>query len=102
MRRRCPKSWKTRGGEGGGGLLGNFVCHCFYYLEWFCGPIAGLGGRVFPLPDGESIQCQVQVAWIMELPKGSAAKFDVGLKFVEAPASVIERLSSLFSPAESV
>ena len=48
------KSWKTRGGEGGGGLLGNFVCHCFYYLEWFCGPIAGLGGRVFPLPDGDA------------------------------------------------
>jgi predicted dehydrogenase len=48
------KSWKTRGGEGGGGLLGNFVCHCFHYLEWFCGPIAGLGGRVFPLPDGDA------------------------------------------------
>ena len=36
------KSWKTRAGEGGGGLLGNFVSHCFYYLEWFLGPIAGL------------------------------------------------------------
>ena len=48
------KSWKTRGGDGGGGLLGNFVCHCFYYLEWFCGPIAGLGGRVFSLPDGDA------------------------------------------------
>ncbi|HEY6992816.1 MAG TPA: Gfo/Idh/MocA family oxidoreductase [Xanthobacteraceae bacterium] len=47
------KSWKTRGG-GGGGLLGNFVCHSFHYLEWFCGPIAGLGGHVFPLPDGEA------------------------------------------------
>jgi predicted dehydrogenase len=44
------ESWKTRS-DGGGGLLGNFVCHCFYYLEWLCGPIAGLGGRVFPLPD---------------------------------------------------
>ena len=29
------KSWKTRAGEGGGGLLGNFVSHCFHYLEWF-------------------------------------------------------------------
>jgi predicted dehydrogenase len=46
-------SWKTRG-SGGGGLLGNFVCHSFHYLEWFCGPIAGLGGRVFPLPDGDA------------------------------------------------
>jgi predicted dehydrogenase len=46
-------SWKTQGG-GGGGLLGNFVCHCFYYLEWLCGPIAGLGGRVFRMPDGDA------------------------------------------------
>jgi len=45
------KNWKTRG-DGGGGLLGNFVCHCFHYLEWFCGPIAGLSARVFPMPDG--------------------------------------------------
>jgi predicted dehydrogenase len=47
------ESWKTRG-EGGGGVLGNFVCHCFYYLEWFCGPIAGLCGRVFCLPGRRS------------------------------------------------
>jgi predicted dehydrogenase len=48
-------SWKTRG-DGGGGLLGNFVSHSLYYLEWFCGRISGLGGRVFPLPgrDAES------------------------------------------------
>src|SRR5262249_44581787 len=45
------KSWKTRGDDGGG-LLGNFVCHCFHYLEWFCGPIAGLSARIFPMPDG--------------------------------------------------
>ncbi len=55
------KSWKTRGGEGGGGLLGNFVCHCFHYLEWFCGPIAGLGGRVFPMPDGDA-ECSIALA----------------------------------------
>ena len=47
------ESWKTRG-DGGGGLLANFVSHCFHYLEWFCGPIAGLGGRVFPLPDRDT------------------------------------------------
>ena len=43
------KSWKTRGNNGGG-ILGNFVSHCFYYLEWFCGPIAGFTGRIIPLP----------------------------------------------------
>ncbi len=43
-------SWKTRGDDGGG-VLGNFISHCFHYLEWFCGPIAGLNARVFHLPD---------------------------------------------------
>ena len=47
------ESWKTRG-EGARGLLGNFVCHCFHYLEWLCGPISGLGGRAFPLPDSDA------------------------------------------------
>jgi len=47
------ESWKTRG-EGGGGLLGNFVSHCFYNLEWLCGPISGLSARVFALPDGKA------------------------------------------------
>jgi predicted dehydrogenase len=41
------ESWKTR--SAGGGLLGNFVSHCFDYLEWLCGPISGLGARVFAL-----------------------------------------------------
>src|SRR5262249_29928376 len=43
------ESWKTRS-AGGGGLLGNFVSHCFHYLEWLCGPISGLSARVFALP----------------------------------------------------
>jgi predicted dehydrogenase len=47
------ESWKTRS-NGGGGLLGNFVSHCFYYLEWLCGRISGVSGRVFPLPDRDA------------------------------------------------
>jgi predicted dehydrogenase len=47
------ESWKTRG-NGGGGLLGNFVSHCFHNLEWLCGPISGLTARVFPLPQREA------------------------------------------------
>ena len=47
------ESWKTRPG-GGGGLLGNFVCHSLHYLEWFCGPITGLSARIFPLPDRDA------------------------------------------------
>jgi predicted dehydrogenase len=43
------KSWKTDDHDGGG-VLGNFISHSFYYLEWFCGPIAGLSARLSPLP----------------------------------------------------
>jgi predicted dehydrogenase len=43
-------NWKTYG-DRGGGLLGNFVSHCFYNLEWLCGPISGLNARLFPMPD---------------------------------------------------
>ena len=39
----APASWKTAS-SGGGGLLGNFVCHCLHYLEWFCGPIPASAG----------------------------------------------------------
>jgi predicted dehydrogenase len=47
------ESWKTRG-DGGGGLLGNFVSHCLYYLEWLCGRLSGVSGHVFPLPDRDA------------------------------------------------
>lgn len=55
------KSWKTRAGDGGG-LLGNFVSHCFYYLEWFCGPITGLTGRVFLLPETDDQESSIALA----------------------------------------
>ncbi len=35
------RNWKTVADDGGG-VLGNFVSHCFHYLEWFAGPIARL------------------------------------------------------------
>jgi len=34
------QNWKSASDEGGGSLS-NFVSHCFHYLEWFAGPIAG-------------------------------------------------------------
>jgi predicted dehydrogenase len=55
------KNWKTQGEGSGSGLLGNFVCHCLYYLEWFCGSICGLNGRIFPLP-GEEAQGNIALA----------------------------------------
>src|SRR5207302_6749771 len=35
------------------------------------------------LPDGSEIVCRVEVMWVEELPEGSPARFDVGVKFVE-------------------
>jgi predicted dehydrogenase len=54
------KNWKTRGTEGGG-VLGNFVSHCFHYLEWFCGPIAGISARLSGLPDEPTMETNVGI-----------------------------------------
>jgi predicted dehydrogenase len=55
------RSWKTIGDDGGG-VLGNFISHCFHYLEWFCGPIAGLSARVSGLPDDTELETTVAMA----------------------------------------
>lgn len=51
------RGWKSSR-DAGGGVLGNFICHSLYYLEWFCGPLRGLSARLFRLrgrePDEES------------------------------------------------
>jgi predicted dehydrogenase len=58
---RLKDSWKTNGAEGGG-ALGNFVSHTFYYLEWLCGPIASLTARLSALPDDPSFETGVTAA----------------------------------------
>jgi predicted dehydrogenase len=55
------RNWKTVGDDGGG-VLGNFISHCFHYLEWFCGPIAGLSARVAGLPDDKELETTVAMA----------------------------------------
>jgi predicted dehydrogenase len=54
-------NWKTVGDDGGG-VLGNFISHCFHYLEWFCGPIAKLSARVSGLPDDSDVETTVAMA----------------------------------------
>ncbi len=54
------RNWKTSGG--GGGALGNFVSHIFYYLEWFCGPIAGLSARLSGLPDEPAMETHAAIS----------------------------------------
>ena len=55
------RNWKTVGDDGGG-VLGNFISHCFHYLEWFCGPIAGLSARIGGLPSEDDLETTVAMA----------------------------------------
>jgi len=55
------RSWKTVGDDGGG-VLGNFISHCFHYLEWFCGPIVSLSARVSGLPGDSELETTVGMA----------------------------------------
>jgi predicted dehydrogenase len=55
------RNWKTVGDDGGG-VLGNFISHCFHYLEWFCGPIGGLSARISGLPDDGELETTVAMA----------------------------------------
>ena len=55
------RSWKTVGDDGGG-VLGNFISHCFHYLEWFVGPIAGLSARISGLPDNGELETTIAMA----------------------------------------
>ena len=56
------RNWKTIGGDDGGGVIGNFVSHCFHYLEWFIGPISGLSARIAGLPDDPATETTVAMA----------------------------------------
>jgi predicted dehydrogenase len=68
------RSWKTTSDEGGG-VLGNFISHCFHYLEWFCGPVARLNARLSGLPDDESLQTTAAMA--LEFERGQLASLSM-------------------------
>jgi len=55
------RNWKTLSDDGGG-VLGNFISHCFHYLEWFCGPLAGLSARLGGLPGDDTLQTTAAMA----------------------------------------
>ena len=57
------RNWKTLSDDGGG-VLGNFVSHCFHYLEWFGGPIAQLRARLSGLPGDEDLQTTAAMALV--------------------------------------
>jgi predicted dehydrogenase len=68
------RNWKTVGDDGGG-VLGNFISHCFHYLEWFCGPIAGLSARVSGLPGDSDLETTVAMA--MQFSSGPLASLSM-------------------------
>ena len=55
------RNWKTLRDDGGG-VLGNFVSHCFHYLEWFCSPIVRLTTRLSSLPGDDDLQTTAVMA----------------------------------------
>ncbi len=68
------RNWKTIGDDGGG-VLGNFISHCFHYIEWFCGPIAGLSARVSGLPDDHELETTAIMA--MQLAAGPSVSLSM-------------------------
>lgn len=44
------------------------------------------------LPDGSSVECTARVVWATKLPRGSVARYEVGLTFLDAPADLRSRL----------
>ncbi len=68
------RNWKTTGDDGGG-VLGNFVSHCFHYLEWFCGPIERLSARISGLPDDGDLN--TTVAMTIEFAAGPLASLSM-------------------------
>jgi len=47
------------------------------------------------LPDQTEVVCTVEVVWVEELPEGSPARYDVGVKFVTITTTDRERLSTV-------
>jgi predicted dehydrogenase len=68
------RNWKTTYDDGGG-VLGNFISHCFHYLEWFCGPIVRLNARLSGLPGNDDLQTTVAMA--LEFQAGQLASLSM-------------------------
>ena len=47
------------------------------------------------LPDSTELECTVEVVWVEDLPEGSPARHDVGVKFVRITPEDRQRLSTV-------
>jgi predicted dehydrogenase len=68
------RNWKTLSGQGGG-VLGNFVSHCFHYLEWFGGPLTRLSCRLKGLPGDDDLQTTAAMA--LDFESGAIASLSM-------------------------
>jgi c-di-GMP-binding flagellar brake protein YcgR len=49
------------------------------------------------LPDSGELVCTVEVVWVDDLPEGSPARYDVGVKFVRISPADRQRLSAVLA-----
>jgi hypothetical protein len=54
----------------------------------------------FFLPDVTPVTYTAEVVWIVALPEGSPARFDVGLKFIQLEPAAISLLMGVLGPPE--
>jgi predicted dehydrogenase len=94
------RSWKTLSDDGGG-VLGNFISHCFHYLEWFCGPLARLNARLAGLPGADYMRGFE--LWHAKRPASALARIavedPVDALFDDGRAAPVSRLAKLFLDA---
>lgn len=50
------------------------------------------------LPEGQEVTCTVEVVWVDDLPEGSPARHDVGVKFVNIAEKDRQHLSAVLKP----
>lgn len=81
------RNWKTLRDDGGG-VLGNFISHCFHYLEWFAGPLAGLQARVGGLPGDNELDTTVVMA--LQYASGPLASLSMSCASFRGPGHRIE------------
>jgi len=81
------RNWKTTSDDGGG-VLGNFISHCFNYLEWFAGPIDGLNARIGGLPGVTDLETTVAMA--MQFASGPLASLSMSCASYLGPGHRLE------------
>ncbi|MBS0248045.1 MAG: Gfo/Idh/MocA family oxidoreductase [Proteobacteria bacterium] len=81
------RNWKTLRDDGGG-VLGNFVSHCFHYLEWFAGPLASLQARVGGLPGDSDLDTTAAMA--LQYANGPQVSLSMSCASFRGPGHRIE------------